>query len=109
MYGNYYQAKYEVWGTDGVISLDRAYSVPPDFTTKVTLQYNTENNWDGRRTEIFEIEPKDHFLEMLDTFCKEIMGTMKGPFNFEEELLNQAKVMQQATSEFDKIVSFDGL
>ena len=107
--GNYYQAKYEVWGTDGVISLDRAYSVPPDFTTKVTLQYNTENNWDGRRTEIFEIEPKDHFLEMLDTFCKEIMGTMKGPFNFEEELLNQAKVMQQATSEFDKIVSFDGL
>ena len=37
--GNYYQAKYEVWGTDGVISLDRAYSVPPDFTTKVTLQY----------------------------------------------------------------------
>ena len=107
--GSYYQAKYEVWGTDGVISLDRAYSVPPDFTTKVTLQYNTENNWDGRRTEIFEIEPKDHFLEMLDTFCKEIMGTMKAPFNFEEELLNQAKVMQQATSEFDKIVSFDGL
>ena len=46
---------------------------------------------------------------MLDTFCKEIMGTMKAPFNFEEELLNQAKVMQQATSEFDKIVSFDGL
>ena len=92
-----------------MISLDRAYSVPPDFTTKVTLQYNTENNWDGRRTEIFEIEPKDHFLEMLDTFCKEIMGTMKAPFNFEEELLNQAKVMQQATSEFDKIVSFDGL
>ncbi len=91
--GNYYQAKYEIWGTDGVISLDRAYSVPPDFTTKVTLQYNTENNWDGRRTEIFEIEPKDHFLEMLDTFCKEIMGTVKVQFNFEEELLNQARIM----------------
>ena len=91
--GNYYQAKYEVWGTDGVISLDRAYSVPPDFTTKVTLQYNTENNWEGRYTEIFEIEPKDHFLEMLDTFCKEIMGTEKVQFNFEEELLNQARIM----------------
>ena len=46
---------------------------------------------------------------MLDTFCKEITGKMKAPFNFEEELLNQAKVMQQATSEFDKIVSFDDL
>ena len=92
--GSYYQAKYEVWGTDGVISLDRAYSVPPDFTTKVTLQHNTENNWDGRRNEIFEIEPKDHFLEMLDTFCMEITGTKNAPYNFEEELLKQAKVME---------------
>ena len=96
--GSYYQAKYEVWGTNGVISLDRAYSVPPDFTTKVTLQYNTENNWEGRRTETFEIPPKDHFLEMLDIFCMEITGLKKAPFNFEQELLNQAKVMTAAWS-----------
>jgi len=96
--GSYYQAKYEVWGTEGVISLDRAYSVPPDFTTKVTLQYNAENNWDGRRTEIFEIEPKDHFLEMIDRFCLEITGTKSAPFNFEQELLNQSKVLNAAVS-----------
>ena len=96
--GSYYQARYEVWGTDGVISLDRAYSVPPDFTTKVILQYNTENNWDGRHTETFEIEPKDHFLEMLDTFCMEITGIKKAPFDFEQELLNQAKVMFAVSS-----------
>ena len=104
--GSYYQAKYEVWGTDGVISLDRAYSVPPDFTTKVTLHYNTENNWDGRRTETFEIKPKDHFLEMLDAFCMEIIGTKKAPFNFEQELLNQAKVMFAASSSEDKVFWF---
>jgi len=92
--GNYYQAKYEVWGSDGVISLDRAYSVPSDFITKVNLQHNTENNWEGRQNEIFEIQPKDHFLEILDTFCMEITGSEKTPFNFEEELLNQAKVME---------------
>ena len=92
--GNYYQAKYEVWGSDGIISLDRAYSVPPDFATKVHLQYNIENNWEGRRNETFEIQPKDHFLEMLDTFCMEITGSKKAPFNFEQELLNQAKVME---------------
>ena len=103
--GSYYQAKYEVWGTDGVISLDRAYSVPPDFTTKVTLQYNTENNWDSRSTEIFEIEPKDHFLEMLDTFCMEITGTKKAPFDFEQELLNQAKVMSAAFLSGNRVVS----
>jgi len=91
--GNYYQAKYEIWGTDGIISLDRAYSVPPDFTTKVSLQYNIENSWNGRRNEIFEIKPTDHFLEMIDTFCMEISGEKKAPFNFEQELLNQAKAM----------------
>ena len=94
--GSYYQAKYEVWGTEGVISLDRAYSVPPDFTTKVTLQHNTENNWNGRRTKIFEIEPKDHFLEMIDMFCLEITGTKSASFNFEQELLNQRKVLTAA-------------
>jgi NDP-hexose-3-ketoreductase len=91
--GNYYQAKYEVWGSDGIISLDRAYSVPPDFTTKVNLQYNIENNWDGRRNKIFEINPTDHFLEMIDAFCMEINGEKKATFNFEQELLNQSKIM----------------
>ena len=104
--GSYYQAKYEVWGTDGVISLDRAYSVPPDFSTKVTLQYNTENNWNGRKNEIFEIEPKDHFLEMLDTFCMEITGTKKASFDFEQDLLNQANVVELVFSGKNSTNSF---
>ena len=92
--GSYYQAKYEVWGTNGIISLDRAYSVPPDFITKISLQYNTENTWEGRKNKIIEIPSSDHFLKMIDVFCMEIMGKRKTSFNFEEELLNQAKVME---------------
>ena len=92
--GNYYQAKYEVWGSEGVISLDRAYSVPSDFITKINLQYNIENTWEGRKNEIIKVEPTDHFLKMIDIFCMEITGSEKAPFNFEEELLNQAKVME---------------
>ena len=30
---------------------------------------------------------------MLDAFCMEITGTKKAPFDFEQELLNQAKTM----------------
>jgi dTDP-3,4-didehydro-2,6-dideoxy-alpha-D-glucose 3-reductase len=92
--GNYYQAKYEVWGSDGVISLDRAYSVPSDFITKINLQYNIENTWEGRKKEIIEIEPTDHFLKMIDMFCMEINRNGKLSLNFEKELLNQAKVME---------------
>jgi len=92
--GNYYQAKYEVWGSEGVISLDRAYSVPSDFITKINLQYNIENSWEGRKNEIIKVEPTDHFLKMIDMFCMEINGNDKLSLNFEKELLNQAKVME---------------
>jgi dTDP-3,4-didehydro-2,6-dideoxy-alpha-D-glucose 3-reductase len=92
--GSYYQAKYEVWGSEGIISLDRAYSVPSNFITKIKLQYNIENTWEGRRNEIIEIPSTDHFLKMIDIFCMEITGKKKSPFDFEKELLNQAKVME---------------
>ena len=92
--GNYYQAKYEVWGSEGIISLDRAYSVPSNFITKINLQYNIENTWEGRKNEIIEIPPMDHFVKMIDIFCMEIIGKKKFSFNFEKELLNQARVME---------------
>ena len=91
--GNYYQAMYNVWGSEGIISLERAYSVPPDFKTKVNIQYSTENNWDGRKSENYQINAVDHFTEMINAFCLEISGNKKSSFNFEEELKNQAKVM----------------
>ena len=53
-----------------------------------------KNSWEGRKNEIIEIPSTDHFLKMIDAFCMEIMGKKKSPFNFEEELLNQAKVME---------------
>ena len=31
---------------------------------------------------------------MVDTFCMEVAEGKKSPFNFEQELLNQAKVME---------------
>ena len=92
--GNYYQAKYEIWGLDGTISLDRAYSVPSDFKTNVNLTYDIEPNWSGKKQENFQIEESDHFMEMINSFCMEVTGERKSPFNFEQDLLNQAKVME---------------
>ena len=43
---------------------------------------------------------------MLDAFCMEITGTKKAPFNFEQELLNQAKVMFAASSSENKVFWF---
>ena len=92
--GNYYQAKYSIWGSDGIISLERAYSVPSDFKTNVNIQYSTEHNWASRKEENVVIEPKDHFLEMVNSFCLEINKNNKPSIDFETELINQAKVME---------------
>ena len=107
--GSYYQSKYNVWGTDGIISLERAYSVPPDFKTNVNVQYSTENNWDGRKSENYQINAVDHFTEMINAFCLEISGNKKSSFNFEEELENQAKVMEahRISSNEKRFVSLD--
>ena len=100
--GNYYQAKYDVWGEKGIISSNRAYSVPSNFTTKIDIQYSTENNWNSRKNKIYEIKPTDHFVNMIDEFCLEIMGEKKSSFNFEKELLSQAKVMEAHRISFEK-------
>ena len=107
--GNYYQAMYNIWGSEGIISLERAYSVPPDFKTKVNIQYSTENNWDGRKSENYQINAVDHFTEMINAFCLEISGNKKFSFNFEEELKNQAKVMDahRISSNEKRFVSLD--
>ena len=93
-HGRYYQAKYDVWGSEGILSLERAYSLPSNFETKISLQYNTENSWAGRQIEIFKQKPNNHFLEMINSFCNEINGENKPIFNFENDLLEQAKIME---------------
>ena len=35
---------------------------------------------------------------MINAFCMEITGTKKAPFDFEQELLNQARAMFAASS-----------
>ena len=107
--GSYYQSKYNVWGTDGIISLERAYSVPPDFKTNVNIQYSTENNWESRKSENYQIDAADHFTEMINAFCLDISGDKKSLFNFEEELENQAKVMEahRISSNEKRFVTFD--
>jgi hypothetical protein len=46
---------------------------------------------------------------MIDAFCLEISGNKKSSFNFEEELENQAKVMEahRISSNEKRFVSLD--
>ena len=107
--GNYYQAQYEVWGSDGIISLERAYSIPPDLKAKMKIQFSTQHDWDSRKNETLEVNTSDHFLEMINAFCLEIQGRKKAAYDIEKDLINQARVMEahRISSEEKRFIPLD--
>ena len=86
-YNNYYQSKYTVWGSKAKISTKRAYAVPQSYTTSIFLHKNDE---------IIEktVDPTDQFGIMCDIFCNVITKKIINPYNFEKDLLDQAKLME---------------
>ena len=84
---NQYQANYKIWGENGIVELKRAYAVPPDFESIIELTTS------DKKSEI-KIEPTDHFKNMIDIFCQEIQKKEEDSINFEEDLLNQAKLLE---------------
>ena len=83
-----YLSTYGLWGTKGNLSLKRAYNVPPNMTAKITLNTN--------KTSIISVKPINHFRLMIDNFSKVLQGIIKPSFNFEDDLLKQARIMQAA-------------
>lgn len=94
-YGLGYQSKYKIWGDKGTIQLSRAYNIPSDMKPKIKLELEDTEN------EIF-LEPKNHFKLMIDAFCNEIKTNKKIFFDFEEDLLEQAKVMDACRRSFNE-------
>lgn len=82
---NYYQANYKIWGSNGIIELDRAYAVPPTLSTIVHVK--TED-----ALKEITIDAIDHFTLMIDSFCNEFKNKVGD--TFENDLLNQALVME---------------
>ena len=86
-FNNYYQSKYSVWGSKARISTKRAYAVPRDYKTSVYLDKN------DKISETI-IPPVDQFAIMFDIFCNVLTNNIKNPYDFENDLLEQAKLME---------------
>ena len=82
-----YQSNYSLWASKGSLNLTRAYNIPPDMQAKLKIK-NTN------RDEEILIEPVNHFQLMIESFSDEIIKPNLDKFNFEVDLLNQAKVME---------------
>jgi len=86
-FNNYYQSKYSVWGSKARISTKRAYAVPRDYKTSIYLDKN------DKISETI-IPPVNQFAIMFDIFCNVITNNIKNPYDFENDLLEQAKLME---------------
>ncbi len=86
-FNNYYQSKYTLWGSNGKLETKRAYAVPASYETSVYLDKDDQ---------IVEkkVETADQFSIMFDTFSKAINKEIEEPFNFEDDLIEQAKLME---------------
>jgi dTDP-3,4-didehydro-2,6-dideoxy-alpha-D-glucose 3-reductase len=87
-YGLFYQSIYEIWGSKGMLTLSRAYNIPQNMSAslKIIKEKNVE----------LDIKQANHFKLMIDNFSKVIQGDSKSNFNFEEDLLKQARVVEAA-------------
>ena len=83
-FDNYYQCVYEIWGTKGKITVDRAFTAPPNFSPKILLEQQ-----DDRQE--FVIEPDNHFINILKEFHRSIN---KNDFRKHwDEALDQARLL----------------
>lgn len=60
-FNNQYQNKYEIWGTTGKLSLSRAFALPPDFSSILSVEKQ------GVTNEI-RLPACDHFIEEFNYF-----------------------------------------
>lgn len=88
-YDLFYQSTYSIWGSKGFLNLTRAYNVQPDM--HVTLDISTDSFQDK-----ISINAADHFQLMIDTFCNEIRRPHESLYNFEKDMLYQARIMESA-------------
>ena len=86
-FNNMYQNKYIIWGTQGVITLDRAFAIPPDVESILTLEKQ------GLKKE-YIMQPCNHFIEEIRYFIKNINST-ELQLQWQNEILNQMKVISQ--------------
>lgn len=93
-FNNMYQNKYAIWGTKGVITLTRAFALPPDFSSTLTLEQQGKTNE-------FKMEPCNHFVEEIEYFVKSANNKLILE-RWAKEIINQALTMDGVGGVFCK-------
>lgn len=84
-FDNFYQCNYEIWGSKGKITAERAFTPPPDMKPRIILDQQ------DKRTEILA-KNDNHFINILKEFHRSIVEQ-----DYEKhilETLNQSRLLE---------------
>ena len=91
-FDSFYRNNISVFGTDGMASLDRAFTSTTDLETNINLKSNKSD------INKIKITPCDHFLFQLDFFIKSIKD-WTNRHKFYDEILMQSKCLEKIRNE----------
>jgi predicted dehydrogenase len=84
-YDNYFQSTYDVWGTKGLMKIERAFNVPENMKTMISLNQND-------KIKKIIIPCANQFQLAIEEFCNKIKNKSENN-SLEKEFLNQALIM----------------
>ena len=90
-FNNMYQSKYTIWGTKGIITLERAFAIPSDFEPICFLEKQGVK-------EKFVLKPCNHFVEEIKYFSANYLKE-KIKNNWCDEVINQSKLLDSIKKE----------
>jgi len=93
-FNNFYRNEYSVWGTDGQVTVKRAFSIPATFEPKIILEKQDF-------TDEIICEADDHFQGEVDYFCMSI-GNNNVQKTWTDDIIFQSKLTEsiRCASEF---------
>jgi len=92
-FNNYYQCSYEIWGTKGKITADRAFTPPPNFAPTIMLEQQDHK-------QEFVIKPDNHFINILKEFYRAIKE--KDFHRHWNDALLQANLLEQIKGRYER-------
>jgi len=84
-FDNFYQCNYEIWGSKGKITLDRAYTPGANFSPTIILEKS------GEVAKEINVAPSDHFVKAFEVFYDSI-------FNLQIREKNHSAILLQSAS-----------
>ncbi|MCP5105097.1 MAG: Gfo/Idh/MocA family oxidoreductase [bacterium] len=87
-FDNFYQCSYEIWGSKGKITAERAFTAGPGFKPKVVIE---------KQDQCFEylLPPDNHFVNILNEFSRSIVEKEYDRDVQFRQILNQARLVRE--------------